>query len=42
MGKNTNQIATKSDLLYAGYFGITGDPNDKECATYEDIPFWWH
>jgi hypothetical protein len=37
MGKNTNQIATKSDLLYAGYFGITNDPNDKECATYEDI-----
>lgn len=37
MGKNTNQIATKSDLLYAGYFGITSDPNDTECATYEDI-----
>lgn len=37
MGKNTNQIATKSNLLYAGYFGITNDPNDKECATYGDI-----
>lgn len=37
MGKNTNQIATKSDLLHAGYFGITNNYNDKECATYEDI-----
>lgn len=37
MGKNTNQIATKSDLLYAGYFGITTNINDTECATYGDI-----
>lgn len=37
MGKNTNQIATKSDLLMAGYFGITTNVNDKECATYGDI-----
>lgn len=37
MGKNTNQIATKSDLLMAGYFDITNNVNDKECATYGDI-----
>jgi hypothetical protein len=37
MGLKVDQIATKSDLLKAGYFDITTNINDKECATYADI-----